>query len=278
MMKNIVFSIGFFVLPLTAAPKDPETRQLDSERIETIRIHSDINTLLFFPSRVDLIVGAGLTDGSIEGFVQYQQFKDAKIVLLRQLKEMENILIHITCEDRIYPFRLEHGNEPSSVIKFEDGPVKAKILRAEEVSLILKKPSKTRQLELMRLATESDSLAKKIPEQYEGFEAKNVGFKHEAIGLQTTVRKVAKFEKERSVVLLGEIENFSSRKANFSKFRAQIFVGFSNQVAVQQLRVLKPLLAPGEKTSFQAIIVAGASDELANVSIENPFRLSFRSE
>lgn len=278
MMRSILFSFGALVLPLTAAPKDPETRQLDSARIGTIQIHTETNTLLVFPSKVDLIAGAGLTDGSIEGVVQYQQPKDTRMVLLRQLREMEKILIHITCAGQVYPFRLEHGNEPSSVIKFEDGPVKAKALNAEEIRLIRKQPTKARQIELMRLASESESLAKKISEQYEGFETKNVGFEHEALGLQTTVRKVAKFQKERSVVLLGQIENLGQKQVNFSKLRAQLFVGFANQLSIQQVRVAKPLLAAGEKTSFQAIVVAGASDELANVSIENPFRLSFRNK
>jgi|GEM_PF-4388532 len=111
---------------VAAKPLPPYSLSLDKHSILTIPIHTEIDTLLIFPSEIESIVGNGLTTGGeFSGSVLYQQGdENPKIIVLKHLDSTSKVLMTVMWDDTAFVFKLTPDTSPASVIYFQKSDVK----------------------------------------------------------------------------------------------------------------------------------------------------------
>lgn len=279
-----ILTIVFYLMAslVHAEPQAPIVRQLEAKKITIIPIHSGMDTLLIFPKPVRLVLGFGLTDGKVDGVVQYQhegdpKKADPKLVILRQLKEGAEPVMQIMLdgEEEAYVYRLQPSEKPASVIRYVEAgkDLVASELTKEELAKLRSKPSKARQAELMRLTAEAYFLEKRIPEEYEGFQTKAVRFASVHDGVTITSTRVACFANEDALIVLGRIRNLSKKPFILGNHSTAFRLGSLKTYFPTQLLVSKRKIAPGEEAEFRSVIIGDGEGGPGHFSLENRITL-----
>ena len=279
-MKIQLIFLALLIAPIHAEPQAPIVRQLEPEKITEIPIHRGMDTLLIFPKPVTLILGMGLTDGSVDGVVQYQHEGDPKLVILRQLKEKAAPLMQIMLsgEEKAYVFRLHASERPASVIRYVEvgKELIADKLSEEELAQFKVKPSKARQAELMRLTAEASFLQKRIPDEYEGFQSKQVQFTSFLGNMIMTTTRIARFANEDALVVFGKIHNRSNLLFAPGNYLATFRIGGLKSYSPTQLLVSKRVIAPGEEAEFRGLMLGDGAGGAGHFSLENRITLELK--
>lgn len=276
-MKILTLIFILMVAWAQAEPQAPIVRRLEAEKITVIPIHSGMDTLLIFPKPVTLILGFGLTDGKVDGVVQYQHEADAKLVVLRQLKEGAEPVMQIMLdgEQQAYVFRLQPSEKPASVIRFVEAGknLVAQKLSKEELSKLKAKPTKARQSELMRLTAEASFLRERISQEYEGFQMKDVQLPSIQNGVTVTSTRVARFANEDAMIVIGTILNQSDKPFVPGDHTATFRVGLLKSYSPAQLLVSKQKVGSGGKAEFRGVIIGDGEGGPGHFSLENRITL-----
>lgn len=266
----------FIVGCASAEPLSPYSVTLEKERIQTIPIHTEIDTLLIFPSEIESIYGNGLTTGGeAAGSVLYGWGeKKPKNIVLRHLDSESQVLMQIQLGDTAYVFRLVPDPSPASVIYLKDTDTevpKAEPVSEEEILLESRSVSEKRKNEFLRLATEAKKLRPQIPQEYESYFEKKVSKAHELDGLQTTITKIAQFQNEDVLLFFGTIRNTSLRPIHLSNYQGQLKIGKHRFYPPNILGASKQQLSPNETTTFEGLLIGNGQDQSLHISLNNDF-------
>jgi len=263
-----------------AAPLPPYSLILDRNEIQPIPIHSEIHTLLIFPSKVETITGHGLTTSEkFEGSVLYKHGdKNPKTIVLSHLDYSTNVLmIVLTADNGAFSFRLEPSEEPASIIHFtrpgKQIP-KAELINEEEVALASRKPSAERFEEFLRLARDSRLLKPQLPQEYQGYSEKFPTSSSQTHGLQTAITKLARFENEDILLFFGRIKNVSSKAIHIGNYQGLLKVGKKRSYSPSILRTNKAQLAPGESATFEGLLLGNGRNQPLHLALNNNFTLN----
>jgi len=249
--------------------------------ILTIPIHTEIDTLLIFPSEIESIVGNGLTTGGeFSGSVLYQQGdENPKIIVLKHLDSTSKVLMTVMWDDTAFVFKLTPDTSPASVIYFQKSDVKtpkAVPVTEEEILLASRPISNKRKSELLRLTKESKSLRLTIPQEYEGYSEKFVFRSSTADGLKTTITKTAQFKSEDAFLFLGTIRNNSSKPIHIRDYQGLLKIGNSRIYPPNILRASKQQLQPNETATFEGLLIGDGKGGSLHVDLHNGFIFHLR--
>ncbi len=258
-----------------AKPLPPYTSTLNKTEIQSIPIHTEIDTLLVFPEPITTILGKGLTTAvSPHGSVLYQQgSENPKTLILRHVDAKSKVLMTVMSGDNAYVFRLEPSINPASVIYFVKGNLAqpAKEITKQEVLLQQRPLSDQRVDELFRLSHQAHSLRSKIPQEYVGYSDKHVHFQHTHGSIKTTIHHVSKFTKDKALIFSGIIHNTGSKPLYIQQYLGKLRVGKKRFYDPSSLRSNKQAIAPNSIARFQGILLGGS--HIQALSLDNTFTL-----
>lgn len=266
------------VIQVLAGPKAPYSIALSTEKIETIPIHNEIDTLLIFPEEVTTIIGKGLSSGSSpNGIVLYKQGEqNKKSIILRHLDNQSTILMTTIIKDEAFVFRIVAAPEPATVIYFLKGGAphqKARKVSAEETILNKRPISEKRKSELIRLSKDSRLLKTQIPKFYTGFEERNVSLASTHDKVTTTIHRVTRFSKDDAIIFFGTIQNGGNSPLDLSKRSIHLQVGKMRLFRPNKFRVDRKIIAPRSSVNFEGLLLGNGKGTPQNLSLENKFLL-----
>ncbi len=275
-MKSVLL-FSALVSGLLAQPQIPYSAKLSTKEIQTIPLHSEIDTLLIFPKEVDLIIGNGLTPGGeVDGSVFYQQGKEnPKTIILRHLDSQSRVQMTVMIADEAFVFRLEPSNDPATAIYFSNGQEGelAEEIDADQALIQSRPVSAERKTELLRLARESGFLKERLPTQYEGHSEKIVSFSFLRDNLQTTVTKVSRFSRDDALIFSGTVSNNSDWAVALNQCQGLLKVGKHRLYPPNLLGSSKQIIAPRGVVTFEGLLIGNGRGSPLNLSLENEFAL-----
>lgn len=224
---------------------------LDPGGVTQIPVCSGYVTTVLFPRPVSGIVGYGLTSdpASEEGSIQYAHPGDSGLVTLRVLKpDLRVAYMTVLTGDDLYNFalvnspgqaalsvRLTEGArqaeqpEPGSTQLATDDvkPAPSPVQQVTKEDVVAARPvyhpEKLRTL--LELAKEAPLLEESSPELYKGYEERKVSNVSDYGDVIATVQEVHRFPADDAIVLIGEIQNKSSRPITFDPAAITIGIG-----------------------------------------------------
>lgn len=276
-MKSLIILLAL-MLCIFAAPKEPYSLNLDTNRIQTIPIHHEIDTLLIFPDEVETIVGKGLTSGtSAAGTVLYQQGeKNKKTIILRHLDNETTVLMTVIIKESAFVFRIVPSLEPASVIYLlEPGGLheKARKVTAEEVLLKKRPLSEERKLELFRLSKEAHILKPQVPKFYVGFSEKGVSLTSTRGQVTTTIKRLIRFDNEDALLFFGTIHNGGNEPVDLAQRRVLLQVGNQRFYRPNRFRSDQRMIDPNSSVNFEGLLLGNGQDSPLHLSLDNQFHL-----
>lgn len=275
-MKKIMILFLCMVNSILAKPLPPYSLPLDKHGIQTIPIHTEIDTLLIFSSEIESVIGNGLTTGGeVAGSVLYQQGeKNPKTIVLRHLDSASQVLMTVMIGDTAYVFRLMPDASPASVVYLQDSDAeipKAVLVSEEEILLASRPISEERKNEFLRLSRESKSLKVSVPQEYEGYSEKTIFRSNAVDGLKTTITKIAQFESDDALLFFGSIHNSSSKTIYIGSYNGLLKIGSSRSYPPNILRTNKQHLRPNETATFEGLLIGDGNDQPLHLSLNNDF-------
>lgn len=277
-MRALLFSL-ILASNLAADPQPPYSVALNKSEIQSIPIHTEIDTLLIFPHEVATIIGNGLTSSAeISGSVLYQQGQEnPKTIVLRHLDGKSRLLMTVMIGDDAFVFRLDPSPSPASVIHLTmPGTAQpGREITAKEATLRSRPMSEERRYELLRLARESESLREKIPQEYRGYTDRDVRFVSTRDSVTSTITHIAQFANEGVLTLSGTMENTSDQLIDTRTYSGSVRVGIRGFFPPKILMIYDNVVAPGEITRFEVLLIGDGEGKPLKISLENEFSLYF---
>jgi len=262
----------------SAGPLPPYSLLLDKKSIQTIPIHTQIETLLIFPNEIEGIFGDGLTTGGkVAGSVLYAHDEEnLKIIVLKHLDSESEILMTVMRNNEAFVFRLQPSESPASVVylaKSEEEISKAIPVSEEEILLESRPVSEERKKEFIRLANESKLLRPRMPQEYEGYFEKAVMQPSTADGLKTTITKTAQFRTEDAFAFFGTIQNISSKTIHLGTYQGLLKIGDKRFFPPNILNTDKQRLRPNETATFEGLLIGDGNGQPLHIGLDNNFIL-----
>jgi hypothetical protein len=278
MKLAIILPLMLSLLPLHAEPLKPMTMKLNSDEIVKIPLHSRVQTLLLFPEPVTLLIGEGVTDGQSEGKVQAQLAEDKRVVVLRSLEPDSTALMQVMVGTEAYAFRLYHDDQPASIIRFGGAQrfPKAKEISVEQAKKNFAFPLQARQRQLIRLAKQASVLKTQLPDEYQGYQARDFNEVTGESGVSCTLKHIARFPRDHAMVVFATITNLSGRPVGKGSLSLKVAGERS-----YSLPFSGPKTAPlkhGGSYSFATLLLGDGSGNLLHLSLKNDFELIFNPQ
>ncbi|MDB4265135.1 hypothetical protein N9891_00140 [bacterium] len=275
MIRSIIL-VMFMAGSASAGPLSPYSLPLEKNNIQTIPVHTEIDTLLIFPSEIESILGNGLTKGGeVTGSVLYGWGeKKPKHLVLRHLDSESQILMTIVMGESAFVFRLIPDAAPASVIYLQESDTeipKAVPVSEEEILLESRPVSEERRSEFIRLAKESKLLRPRVPHEYEGYFEKAASQSNSVDGLRTTITKIAQFQNEDAFLFFGTIHNDSSMPIELGAYQGLLKIGKHRFYPPNILNASKPQLKPNETATFEGLLIGDGNSQSLHLDLENDF-------
>ena len=278
MKLAIIISLMLSLLPLQAEPLKPMTMKLNSDEIVMIPIHSRVQTLLLFPEPVTLLIGEGITDGQSEGKVQAQLAEDKRVVVLRSLVPDTTALMQVMVGTEAYAFRLQHDEQPASIVRFGGGQgfPKAREISVGHAQKNFAFPSQARQHQLVRLAKQANVLRTQLPDEYQGYQSRDFNEVTWGSGVTCTLKHIARFPRDYSMVIFATITNLSRQPVG--KGSLSLKVGGERSYPLSFTGPKAGPLKHGESYSFATLLLGDGSGNPLHLSLGNDFALTFNPQ
>jgi len=264
----------FLLLPLQAEPLKPMTMKLNPDEIKEVPIHSQVQTLLLFPEPVTLVLGEGISDGKTQGKVQAQLAEDKRVLVLRSIEPQSEVLMQVMVGEEAYAFRLQYDERPASIVRFRGAKAlpKAKEVSADQARESAIFPSEARQRQLLRLAKQASVLQSQLPDEYEGYQAKNLEVNTWSESVSCTLQHVARFPKDHALVVFGMVTNLGDEPITKGSLGLQ--VGRARRYPLPFSGAIKP----GETYKFATLLLGDGAGNPLHLSLENDFQLTFKPQ
>lgn len=264
-----------------AEPLPPYSLSLDRDKISSVPLHKEVDTLLIFPDEVESISGKGLTSGTGSmGMVLYKQGeKNKKTILLRHLDNQSAVLLTVMLGENAFVFRLEPSAKPASVIylhKETQAPKLARKITPEEALVRGRPISEERKLELLRLTRDAHFLKERIPKLYSNYTESHLFHSRIYSNFSTAISLTALFETEDAFVFLGTIRNRSSKPVDMADYAAFLKVGKKRSFPCSKLRVERRIIAPGATVKYEGLLLGDGKGSPLHLSLENSFGLHLK--
>lgn len=274
-MKSILLlSILLNVHASAVEPFEPRTVPNAPRQTLPVSLHPDVTSMLVFPEPISMIVGAGLTDGTTPGLVQFDFRKGASVVTFRPLQTEQAVFAQIIAGESVYFCRLKPEARPDSVVTVaapagnlpQEVPV-------EDVFSQRLDLSKERLRQFIELARSSSVLSKSIPDEYEGLQAIEVAMVFRVGTFETRIEKIHRFPKSDILVFFGTITNRGAVPAAVSWNRFRLIVGESRRMVPNLVSAINQSLGAGETVRFECVLAGDGKGTRTNLSIRNRFAL-----
>ncbi|MBK1884414.1 hypothetical protein JIN85_18500 [Luteolibacter pohnpeiensis] len=267
-------TLGVFIPTLVFAEVEPPTTwQLNPSKVLTIPIHTEMDTLLMFPQPVTLIAGKGLTQGDGIGIVQYQQAQDARIILLRQIKQEPPVLMHVVMGTEGYSFQLVGSSQPASIIHFKSGEQTAPAVEIPEADArgASGHVDEERQAQLVRLFLGEAVLKAKIPEEYQGYRSVQSNVSTRTGNIEIRVSRVGRFDREDAIVLLAEIRGLSENNPYLSEKGLKITLAENRSYQPNYVKISKDDSSDSGVMKLTLLLIGDGKGSSLHLSPENRF-------
>ena len=261
---------------LALEPQPPRSIRLDENGISEILIHHGLTTVLLFPEPVAMVIGEGLTDGSIPGVVQYSNPRGSGTLVLRDLESLGMIIMQVMVDDEIFVFRLSHSERPDTLVRLRSNEqrILGKEVSVEEVSKQRIEVSDERLEQLGKLARSRDVLERSLPQYYRDVTSRGVSWVHKEKGLTFEITEVHRFADEDALVLLGTIRNSNRVREWMNREALRIRVGESRVYKPTKVGMSSDLIPGGGGSSnFELILVGDSKGRRVHLSPDNHFHL-----
>lgn len=274
-MKAFVLLNALLVVQVLAVePLEPRTVSNAPRQTLQVSLHPDLTTMLVFPEPISMIVGAGLTDGTLPGLVQFDHRKASAVVTFRPLQTAQDVFAQIIAGDNVYFFRFNPGARPDSVVTIA-APVgnQAQEVPVEEVfSQRLALPQE-RLRQYVELARSAAVLRNSLPDEYEGSQALDVSMMNRVGVFETRIEKIHRFPKADALVFFGTITNRGNASVSISSNRLRLIVGQSRKMIPNWAVPINKSVGAGESVRVECVLAGDGQGNRLHLSIRNKFSL-----
>lgn len=276
-MKTILL-LSLIVSAVVGAVEPLEPRTLSNTPSQTLSIslHSEVTTMLVFPEGISMIVGAGLTDGTTPGLVQFDHRKGTSLVTFRPLQLTETVFAQIISGESVYFCRLKPEGRPDSVVTIAalNGNQEAvAAVPVEDVFAQRLAIPKERLRQLIELTRSSSVLGKAMPYEYQGSQEVDVSMANFSGGYETRIETIRRFPKEDALVFLGTVTNRGSMPLPLG--RLFITAGESRKLTPNLAISSKVKLGVGESANFTCVLAGDGQRKRVHLSLKNKFSVQF---
>jgi len=266
---------------LKPAPRPPYQIILLPDVIQELPVSGDV-TLLYFPEDVTLILGKGLTDGTQPGKVRYQHAKNARLIVLQQVEGGADVSMKLMVGGEPYVFRVISSENPATVIRFckEKAFPPAKEVTVEQHKKTKRPVSKERMAELFKLAFSADTFREKVPQEYQGYQSREVKIACPLnSNLTVEIRRLARFGKEDALICIGKLHNRA--KASFhtgelGKLSLQVGGNRLYRAGDWYYQSDHPVIRSGEEIWVGCVLIGDGKGNPLHLSLDNDFSLKLK--
>ena len=271
----LLLGISFVTLARAVEPLEPRTVASSPQKTLTVSLHSEVTTMLVFPEPISMIVGAGLSDGTTSGLIQFDHRGNSAVITFRALQNSQPAFAQIISGEVVYFCRLKAEPRPDSVVTIAAPAAKqASAVPVEEVvsqRLVL---SGERLHQLVELSRSAAVLRQALPVEYEGYQSSlEVSAPNRAGNFETRIEQIHRFQKSDSLVFFGVITNKGSVPMPIQSSRIRIRVGDRNLCPSWVSSIAKNLNA-GESVRVECVIAGDGQGNRLHLSIHNRFSLN----
>ncbi len=274
-MKNfLLLGISFITLARAVEPLEPRSVPSSPQKTLPVSLHSEVTTMLVFPEPISMIVGAGLTDGTTPGLIQFDHRKGSGVVTFRALQIDQPAFAQIISGEVVYFCRLKAEARPDSVVTVI-APVgkQASEVPVEEVisqRLVL---SGERLHQLLELARSAAVLRQALPVEYEGYQSSLEVASSSRVGnFETRIEQVHRFPKSDSLIFFGVVTNKGSVPMPIQSW-IRIRVG-GRTLCPNWVSPITKNLNSGESVRVECVIAGDGQGNRLHLSIRNRFSLA----
>lgn len=276
MRKTLLLLFASLSAAQAVEPLEPRTVPSSPRKTLPVSLHTEITTMLVFPEPVSMIVGAGLTDGTTAGLVQFDHRRGSLVVTFRAMQAEQSAFAQIISGGNIYFCRLNFADSPDSVVTISPSAIKAAAdVPLEEVVAQRLAVSEPRLRQLVELARSAAVLRQAVPDEFRGYEscldvsvASRTGF------LETRVDQVHRFPESDSLVVFGTVTNRGNAPVKFQAAAIRIRVGGSRILRPNWARPVPMSLQAGESARVECVVAGDGAGTRLNLSIRNRFSIS----
>lgn len=259
--------LAFLLFAVSAAygiePRKPRPVTLRKDAIIDVFINEKVTTVLQFPETVTMVVGAGLTNGTTEGLVQFEHPPNSKSVVLRGLVKEGRVLVQAMTRGEVFAFRLIPDEEPDSIVRLTALAPEVLAAAGERASL----------------AVEQDRIDQVIASACAAFEGKgSEGLEmHKVHNLwrgeefETLLEMAARASADDVMVFKGLIRNLGTDDLDVTKLTPTLLVAKAREVQVARFDTIEKVVKPGEYSHFVMTVVGDGNGARGNISIKNRF-------
>jgi hypothetical protein len=269
--------LSIFLLSVSiAAAQNISTKVLTSGAPTHIELSPELATTLLFPSPISGTFGIGLVGNAQnqQGSVQIEHPDGSAVLVLRALSETAHITMTVLLDGALYVFDLESGSQPDvavTLVRSDAAAPRAAQVTPEEIKAARLKYDPELLVGFLRRARDAALLKPLYPSLYQGYASRQADYTSDSGTVKTTVTKIHRFSKEDAIVLVGTVQNETSRPIRFDGRATTVQV--ANEVHPAKLTdCLQPIPA-GAIVPIDVVIQGDIDGGRANLSIENEFRI-----
>jgi hypothetical protein len=275
-MKTILLLSAILIFrALGVEPFEPRSIPNSQGQTLPVYLHPEVTSMLVFPEPISRIVGAGLTDGSSPGLVQFDHRKDSPVVTFRPLQAESEVYAQIIAGEIVYFCRLKPGPRPDSVVTVAvpaanrpaEVPVDAVFFQRLELP-------QERLRQFAELARSVSILKDSIPDEYEGFQSVEVAMVNRVGEVEMRIDKVHRFGKSDVLVFFGAITNRGSAAVEVRSDRLRIVTGESRRLIPNWVTPLRKSIGVGESVPIECVLAGDGLGTRMHLSIRNRFAMT----
>lgn len=274
MKAILLLSALLLVQALAVEPFEPRTVPSAPRQTLPVSLHPDLTTMLVFPEPISMIVGAGLTDGTAPGLVQFDHRKGSTVVTFRPLQTAQGVFAQIIAGESVYFCRFNPGAKPDSVVTIA-APVgnSTKEVPVEEVASQRLALPQERLRQLVELARSAAVLRNALPNEYEGSQALEVSMANRVGAFETRIEKIQRFPKSDALVFFGTVTNRGNVSVSISTDRLRLIVGGTRKLIPNWMSPLNQSFRVGDSVHFECVLAGDGQGNRLHLSIQNKFSL-----
>lgn len=263
MIKASILFLSITGLGLAVEPRLPREVKLDTDGILDISLNEKVTTVLQFKEQVSMVSGAGLTDGSTPGLVQFEHPKSSGRIVLRSLGPNGRVLMQVATGGEIFVFRLNYDQSPDSLVRLVEIDRRPNSSVPVDVSL-----EKVEMLHLQAKEALGGIGANTGPFI---FEARGQGWREVIEGFEISVDKVGRASVEDAVVVTGRVRSTKGNAFDSSRMTASLSIGPNRSVPATKFQIDAQMVAQKQEVEFILLVIGDGHGYRANFSIRNRF-------
>ncbi|MGB0372003.1 MAG: hypothetical protein ACPGN3_11765 [Opitutales bacterium] len=262
-------------------PKDPESVHLDPENILPVYLNQNIDTLLLFPEPIEMVSGVGFSEDWETSDIHYRASSNSYRLVLKPKKEVFSAYLKVSIDGDVFVLHCLPSETPSTVIRFRPPiPVLEPFVVTAEIDLpeledLLRKPTRERQFELMRLTYEEEVLRKQIPSLFDGYSSKVVNKSHTSGHFEVTFEKLGRFAHEDALVVVANVSFLPGYRDLDPTWKLRLRIGPQKVFPFNEIHFIAAPTSGHAPLQFVAILVGDGFGGPGHYSLENDFHIEF---